>query len=178
MGTYTVKYEMADGSTVNIGDLVLDNSEDEPVVLTNYADPASSDWKTDYRLSTSSGGASSCAGHTLTNFIPAKMGDVVRVKGLNMKAYVTDKPCAVGIYNASKAYQSNFVLTGVNGTSSSDAAGNCVTVNGDIYTYTILMDDTGKQRATADTAYIRIDGVLLNGYTKEDVVITINQEIE
>jgi hypothetical protein len=52
-----------------------------------------------------------------------------------------------------------------------------VSVNGDISTYTIALDNSGTQAANASCAYIRLDGVLLDGYTKNDVIITINEEI-
>ena len=52
-----------------------------------------------------------------------------------------------------------------------------VTVDGDIYTYTILLDDSGTQLATSITSYIRITAPLTDGYTAEDVIITINEEI-
>lgn len=173
-GKYAVKFKMTDGSTVDIGTMPPEGSGKK-----NLADPASADWLVDHRLSTSGGGGSALAGHTLTNFIPAKMGDTLRVKGLNLKAAdVNGKPSAVGIYKADKSYQANFVLTGMGGTSSADSAGHQVTQNGDVFEYTILMDDTGAQRANAQTAYIRIDGVLMDGYAKEDVIITINEPIE
>lgn len=171
-GDYTIRYEMEDGSAVDIGALTLGATGP-----TNLADPTSADWLTDHRLSTSGGGGSALEGHILTNYIPAKMGDVLRVKGLDITAYVNSKHCAIGAYKADKTFQAVFVYTGAGGTSSTDGAKDKVTVSGDVQTYTILMDDSGTQRATAETAYIRIDGVPAAGYTANDVIITINEEI-
>ena len=170
-GTYNIKYEMDDGSTVDIGGLTLGKTGP-----TNLADPTSSDWLTDNRLSTSSGGGSSCTGHVLTNYIPAKMGDVVRVKGLDITVYVNGKYGQVACYKSDKTYQ-QYATTGIAGTASGDAAKNSVTVNGDVLIYTIAELDSGAQRATAETAFIRLDGALMDGYTKNDVIITINEEI-
>lgn len=170
-GIYNIKYEMEDGSTVDIGGLTLGKTGP-----TNLADPTSSDWLTDNRLSTSSGGGSSCTGHILTNYIPAKMGDVLRVKGLDITVYVNGKYGQVACYKSDKTYQ-QYATTGIAGTASGDAAKNSVTVNGDVLIYTIAELDSGAQRATAETAFIRLDGALMDGYTKNDVIITINEEI-
>jgi len=54
---------------------------------------------------------------------------------------------------------------------------NKVSVDGDVSTYTIMVDNDGEQLATDAVAYIRIDGQLLDGYTNDNVIITINEEI-
>ena len=57
--------------------------------------------------------------------------------------------------------------------------GTNVVVNGDISTVTILLENVDDiQRAPSNTEYLRIDGVLMEGYTASDVVITINEPIE
>jgi hypothetical protein len=60
---------------------------------------------------------------------------------------------------------------------SSQAYGQKVSVNGDISTYTIALANDEVQYADSNCAYIRLDGVLLDGYTSNDVIITINEEI-
>lgn len=249
-GTYSIKYEMENGNTVNIGNLVLDTktyyfvtktltyctinnsatkvaqgesysatitansgytlksvsvtmggsavtvtngviniaSVTGNIVITavaevvqtgptNLADPTSSDWATNYRLSTTSGGLTACDGHIVTNFIPATVNDVLRVKGLNITSIVNTKECCIVSYKANKTKQSN-VYTGQSSSSSPTAyAKKKVSVNGDISTYTIMENEANENRATTDTAYIRIDGALLDGYTANDVIITINEEI-
>lgn len=140
----------------------------------NLADPTSGDWKDDYRISTSAG-VKECSGHVTTNFFKVKAGDVLRVKGLSLTTYKNNHSC-VAIYKADKTFQ-NWAVTSSAQSASGDGAKNKVAVSGDISTYTILVLDDGTQRANADTVYCRIDGTLISGYTKNDVVITINEEI-
>lgn len=174
-GTYTLRYENTDGTYTEIGTLEVGK-----IQPTNLADPASADWQEGYRLSLSSGTTSELAGHTVTNYIPCKKGDVVRVKGFA----ISNSDTGGGTSDSPKFihYDSNKnKLIGAYGTSATNSAqcyGSKVTVNGDISEYTIAIKNNGEECATDATAYIRFDGWLLNGYTKNDVVITINQEIK
>lgn len=79
---YTVKYEMEDGSTVDIGDLVLVEKPDEPS-YTNFADPTSADFKVGYRLTTTIDQVTALTGGAATNYISVQTGDVVEVSGIN-----------------------------------------------------------------------------------------------
>jgi len=179
--TYTVKYEMEDGSTIDIGELTL--GTDKP--KGNLADPTSTDWLTNTRLSSSKGCGTPATGSILTNYIPAKAGDIIRVKGLNLYSNNGGNHSAIAIYSSTAtttdangkldAYQ-NFVYTDMSKSTSGDGAREDVSVNGDIYTYTIAMRD-GIQRANASTAYCRVSAPLASGYTANDVIITINEEI-
>lgn len=248
-GTYSVKYEMEDGSTVDIGNLVLDSntyysvtknltncsisnsatavshgasysatvtansgynlksvtatmggsavtvtngvisiaSVTGNIVITavaessgpnNLANPSDTYWKDGHRLSIGSGSTSACEGHVVTNFIPAKMGDVLRVKGMNLTATVNNQDSKIVMYSAKDNEGSK--LGGLYGTTTATDAngyGAKVTVNGDVSTITLLYSNAGVQSATSSMNYIRIDSVLLSGYTKNDVIITINEEI-
>lgn len=153
----------------------------EIIEPTNLADPASSDWQEGYRLSIGSGDTSALAGHTTTNYIPAKMGDILRVKGLKIVGYLagttSDSPNAAKIvtFDASKTKLGGLYGTGSTGKNN---YGNKVTQNGDISTYTIMMANDDSQQTTSNCAFIRIDGELTDGYTKNDVIITINEPIE
>ena len=81
-GTYSVKYEMEDGSTVDIGDLVL--NEDEPT-YTNFADQTSADWKEGYRLTNTVDEITALTGGVVTNYIRnVQRGDVIEVSGINI----------------------------------------------------------------------------------------------
>lgn len=255
-GTYSVKYEMADGSTVNIGNLVLDtnvyytitntltqcttnNSATQAVqggsysatitaksgyelssvkvtmggtdisstavsggkitianvtgniVITavatevattpkgNLADPTSADWQEGYRLSVSSGSTQPLDGHTTTNYISCKAGDTLRVKGLGIHSTATSGGSSadpkIVWYKTDKVK-----ITGAFGTSapnSSQCYGAQVSVDGDISTYTVAILNDGVQYANSACEWIRIDGFLMDGYTKNDVIITINEEI-
>jgi hypothetical protein len=177
-GTYTVKYEMEDESTVDIGNLVLGGDEQS---YTNLADPTSDDWQDGHRLSIGSGGTLEFAGHVATNYIPCKQGDVIRVKGLAIHDSSdtgggTSSSRKIVWYNSSKT--KILGLYGAMLSNSSQAYGQKVSVNGDISTYTIALANDEVQYADSNCAYIRLDGVLLDGYTSNDVIITINEEIE
>ncbi len=186
MGGVDITSTAVSGGTVSIasvtGDIVITAVATEEAVTptyTNLADPTSADWQTDYRLSLSSGGTSVLAGHIVTNFIPCKMGDTLRVKGLWIVDLSDNSTggadnCKVVTYNSDKGQ-----IVGMYGSMgvSDQTYGAKVTVDGDIQTYTILLDSTNVQRTNSTCAYLRIDGKLMNGYTKDDVIITINEEI-
>lgn len=57
------------------------NPGGEPLFV-NQANPQSSDWHADARLSSSSSEIKSCVGSVVSNAISAKSGDVIRIKGL------------------------------------------------------------------------------------------------
>lgn len=179
MGCTDITSSAVSGGKISIasvtGDIVITAvAEEVQTGPTNLADPTSADWQEGYRLSISSGDVSECEGHTVTNFIPAKMGDVLRVKGLSIVGKVNSQDAKIVGYNSSKTKISG--LYGSTATGSSNY-GNKVTTNGDISTITVLMSNTDTQIATSDYAYIRIDGMLMDNYTKNDVIITINEEI-
>lgn len=228
-GSYTVKYEMEDGSTVNIGNLVLDSNvyysvtnnltdcvssnsatqvaEGESysatitaksgyelksvtvnmggnavtaangvisianvtgnIVITaaaaeivakytNLADPTSSDWLENTRISSS--GFPAQSGITTSNWIPVTKGDVVRIRGIDVN---TNQYARVALFNSSKGLLSSAKVSGI---TSADATG-------------VTYDTTGAQFTIASTnaKYIRICGEL-NG-TSADVIITVNEEI-
>lgn len=164
------------------GDLVITVSAvPSAPAYTNLADPADPYWKDGYRLSISSGGTSVLAGHTTTNFIPAKPGDVLRVKGMKLTSAEssTGSNCKIVVYTA-KDDESSHVdgLYGTTSTQKRHAYGSRVTVSGDVSAYTLLYDNNGTQTSATAMQYFRIDGILLSGYTADDVVITVNEEID
>jgi hypothetical protein len=171
-----------DGYIISIqvatGDIVITAVAEETIVTptyTNLADPTSADWKEGYRISLSAGTASACDGHVVTNFIPATQGDVLRVKGLAIVGSVNSQYAKICRYDANKTNLSGGYGSEVN---ARDNYGLKVTVDGDISTYTVMELNDGSIPSTADkTAYIRIDGIPMDGYTSEDVIITINEEI-
>jgi hypothetical protein len=76
-GTYTLKYENADGTYTEIGTLTVTEIAVEP---TNLADPTSADWLVGARYSVSSQAitSTSTANTThVTNYIPVKKGDAI-----------------------------------------------------------------------------------------------------
>lgn len=174
------------GGTINIasvtGNIVITAVAEEIATsgYTNLANPNDPYWKEGYKLSVSSGGTSALAGHTSTNFIPVKAEDVLRVKG--MKITVSgggvSNSCKIVEYSEKDVESSK--LGGMFGGTSMSAKtdyGKKVSVNGDVSEYTLFYDNLGTQVMNTNTKYIRIDGELIDGYTKDDVIITINEEI-
>lgn len=146
---------------------------------TNLAKPNDPYWKEGYRLSISGGGTSELTGHTTTNFIPAKADDILRVKGMTLVGTSGGGTGYKIVAYSTKDSESSNVggLYGVN-TANKDSYGLKVSTSGDVSTYKILYNNTDVQSTCASQcAYIRIDGALMTGYTKNDVIITINEEI-
>lgn len=145
---------------------------------TNLANPSDAYWKDGYRLSISSGGTVALEGSITTNFIPAVAGDVLRVKGLDIKTKISSNNPKIVMYDTKDDESS--VLGGLYGvdTANNDSFGQTVTIDGDISTLTLITANTGNQPSRlGDMQYIRIDGSLLDGYTANDVIITINEPI-
>ena len=168
-GSYTVKYEMADGSTIDIGALEVGSSGP---AYTNLADPSSADWLAGHRLGTSS--ASASEGGLVTNYIPCKKGDVVRVKGLcigildikggNSRCW----QCASDKTIINRDYVgSNGAFVSVTGYPNSPEWTYIVGTTGDSSTYMENADNI---------AYIRFSGYL-GDMPASEVVITVNEEI-
>lgn len=158
--------------------------EQTPVATspTNYADPSDPLWQVDQRLATSYGYGKSCAGHILTNFVPARMGDVIYVTGLDITGTASSYGGSVSAFKGLPAdssntavqnvYQNAFAYTGIH-ESHDHAAKSCVTGEGDAYVYTILMGEDGQNRANTETTHIRIDGIPIAG---KDVVIQVKRD--
>lgn len=173
-GTYAVKYELEDGSTVEIGQLVL--TEAEPEAYTNRI-PLSVDvngnpfnggqgYKTGARLSMSSGGESTAEGYECTGFIPVTKTDTIRIKGIdvteenatNCVCYDSNKqPVAVNGAQHGTTLHALFVAYG--------------TQNGDVYTS--ALNKVSFLTFPAEVAFIRIGSKSITA----DSVLTVNQEI-
>ena len=162
------------------GDLVITvTAVSSGAGYTNLADPTSAYWKNNYRLSISSGGTQASAGRTVTNFIPARMGDTLRVKGMSIIQNLNGQNGKIVFYSAGDTESSKLGgLYGVGGAGNQSNFGGKVVTNGDVQSYVLAYDNDDTQYATSSMQYIRLDGVLLNGYAPEDVVITINEEID
>jgi hypothetical protein len=160
----------------------------EPAGPTNYANPSDTLWQVNNRLATGYGNGKTDGGtgHILTNFVPAKLNDEIYVTGLDLKAYADSKPAAVGIYtnntDPQTDYQKKYALTGVTGTANIDGAGDKVTAttaNGvTTYVYKILEKNNGDNIADSNTAYIRIDGIAIEGVADSAIVINVKRDGE
>lgn len=173
------------GGTISIasvtGDIVITAVATEKTVTptdNNLAAPDDTYWKEGYKLSISGGGTAELAGHTTTNFIPAKAGDVVRVKGMKLVGTTSGSNGYKIVLYKTKDVESSKLGGAYGVTDVGDANyGRMVTVDGDVSTFTVLIVNTGEQAAKDTCNYIRIDGALMDGYTKNDVIITVNKEI-
>lgn len=170
-----ITHHLADGSQM----IVTVNEEigESVKTPTNFADPTSSDWCEGYRWSFSAQNVRTNSYHTVTNFIPAKMGDIIEVEGLSMKDASSDGEYTKFIlFNASKVQESG--LYGAVSSVSSDGYGDKVIVNGNKQSMTVFYGNNNTQHAAANTSFVRIDGILMSGYTKNDVVINIKRNGE
>lgn len=179
VGTYTLMFKNSDGTYTGSGTLEVTEIVPEPA-YNNLADPTSADWQEGYRLSVSSGSTSPLAGHTVTNYIRCTNGDILRVKGMMLTGATatsdSSNSAKIVAYNSSKTKLDGLYGDGLGGVSSANRYDGNVSVNGEISTYTVLLNNDGTQKTTG-IEYIRIDGMLMDGYTKNDVIITINEEI-
>ena len=158
-GSYTVKYEMEDGSTVDIGALVVgavgpaytNLAEPRPENTTDYTI-----WCSNARMG-SNGTPAAKEGYTCTNFFALGNGDVIRIKGFKIER--------VGLYSSDKAP----LPSGVSGlaalqTNSYIKAG-----------YSQTDDFTTFTANNGNIAYARLSGWVNS--TAEEVIITKNEEI-
>ncbi len=161
-GSYSVKYEMEDGSTVDIGNLVLGPA------YTNLADPSSADWWTD-KFMGSDAGQRDAAGYVVTNFIgPVNVGDVIRIKGMDLSGTSNYYRCAP--YKADA--DGNKTLNGSYGVA------NLTAFSGTAVMSDVVLSGTESEftNSKSDVNYWRFGGTLVG--TADDVIITINEPIE
>ena len=172
-GIYTLKYEDGNGNLTEIGTLTHSSVEEPDYV--NLADTASEDWLTGYRIK-SDGITTVPSGLTYTtNYIPCETGDVLRVKGLNICWFKDSETSPLRVvrahfYDENKTFVANIdVIQGSGCLSVEEEAYVEHTVGS--YAYSNVAGDVSSIR------YVRFCGILFDGYTADDVIITVNQEI-
>lgn len=180
-GTYTVKYEDADGNLVDVGTIEqggVSYTNQLPLAIASDKTPynGGQGWKTGYRLN-SSGAETALDGMEVTGFIPAKYGDTVYLQNIGWNVNSTSVGQLGQVYIW--AYDSNFNYIGyclASGYTNMgadrytiDASGNLkqFTVNGTFF-YTI------KQGNINNAAYIRLNCQDINANS----IITVNEPIE
>lgn len=149
-------------------------------VATNLANPSDSNWATGYRIN-SSGGLTAADEWVTTNYISCKEGDVLRIKGIDLRngdssgAYFG----RINLVDDSGDEFTQF-YTGANYDESIKVyIRGQITDEDGVQTYTIALNGAGqnvKEYYNRDLAAVRLCGVLKG--KAEDVVITINQEID
>lgn len=151
---------------------------------TNWADPTSSDWKPDSRFSSSSGSISANVGSIVTNSIPAKKGDVIRVKGLKNGAGATANSY-VGLMGYSDAAGSTKLFSTpmcFDKTTAALTGGvkDLTTIENGAFVYPAFeyFSSAGariQHGNAASVVCIRVGGVPET--TVDDIIVTINEEI-
>lgn len=173
-GSYSVKYEMEDGSTVDIGNLELDTEESDSSDAPAYTNllPLSVDtdgsdyagthenggdgYEYGYRISHSSGSQTAQDNVYCSGFIPATLNDVMRIKGI--AAASTDTHNVIAFYNESKErVNALYMLEGSGG----------VAIDGDFYTI------QPNQSFSTSFAFFRFSC----GSITDETIVTVNEEI-
>ena len=126
-------------------------------------------YKTGGRLS-SSGGVSSASGMDVTGFIPCKLGDVVRLLGINFNSKSSNYGNhRIAFYNSSKSYIANSIHQGA---AAGTYMGGQYNSSGDLVQFTVKNGIANCDLTTA--AYFRICGDTFDS----GAIITVNQEIK
>lgn len=170
-GTYTVKYEDAEGNLIDIGALTYGEEE-----IVNQI-PISTDtdgtifngkgWNANMRVS-SSGTIKTQSGYELTGFIPFVKGDILRgsagIIGLIVSGAASNTGYNVlSLYNSSKTFIANIDLS-----ASSTAEG--MTINADD---SFAFDSSLNSTVTESVAFVRVTTVNIS----DESIITVNQAI-
>lgn len=173
VSTSAITADYFDGCILTVNQEIT-NSDDGS--YTNLADPSSADWLTDKRFATSS--ISDFAGVYITNYIPCKPGDTIRVKGMDLNSLISSsKPRTRMFSNGTQVgiadYYPNYIMEAGYGSFNSETG---------ISTFRLVnMTQSGVVDGNEITEYtfdsIRINFKLLSGYTVNDVIVTVNEEI-
>lgn len=172
-GTYSVKYELEDGSTVDIGDLVLDTEVEPEPTYTNLlplaVDASGNDYKgangedgynPGYKISVSSAAESAASGASVTGFMPVNGGQKIRIKNITVSSAASVNN--IVFYNADKTKNNGYAGT-------AGAFHASVKVDGDVYLVNLDSWYTAENRP----AFFRFS---CGGITA-DTVVTVDEEI-
>lgn len=182
-GTYTIKYEDADGNVITIGTLNAEgaptwinviplsiNADGTPFVGTNGEDG----WKTGYRLN-SSGTETAVSGVSVTGFIPAKVTDKFYIYDMTMSGD-DSRYNKVVLYDESFGFLYGLDVKNALGQKSNSqitSEGMSFDENDTLFTFTPLSFRFWASQATVDkTAYIRIASTNMTNAS----VVTCNEE--
>ena len=138
--------------------------------FTDLTTPDDWEWAENSRTN-SSGTFSTDTGSWGGSYISCGVGDVIYIQGLKLKTSYSDT-LSVQYFKSDKSY----IQAG--STAYLRTAG-IITEEGDI---TIIQagktsDDGATEKEVANCAYMRFSGMPLDGYTIDDVIITVNEEI-
>lgn len=166
-GSYTLKYEGADGEQTEIGTVKIGNAYTNWIPLSTEVDGVTpynggKGYKENTRFSASGGGDVSAGGVITSGYIPVKSGDIVRLKNIRMNKIDAGQ----GIANVCNLC----VFTALGAGYSVDPA--------DLDTKWGAVWDSDSnliqiEIKVATTTYIRLN----TAYIGEDSILTINEEI-
>lgn len=175
-GTYNIKYELEDGTTIDIGELTLTEKEPDTPTYTNLAQPNTDNttdftiWCNNARIG-SDGVVEARDGYVSTNFVEVSPGDVVRLKNFKVERlcfYDIDKnPTNEGIQRPGRHIANSYIQ---------DASADIdlvADINGEPTEMTFTINPTAQP--VSSVAYLRLSGHLTG--TADDVIITVNEEI-
>lgn len=175
-GTYTLKYEDAEGNVTEIGTLTKGNSYTNMIPLSVSSDGSlyngGQGWQTGYRLN-SSGAEVALDGMEVTGFIPVTHGDYVYMKNVGWKphqgnatqtylwCYDSNFNCiAYGLANGITLNETQHAV---------DSDGNLIKFKANGNTFY-----TTKQGSIENMAYFRLNCESITA----DSIITVNEPIE
>lgn len=188
-GTYTIKYEDAEGNQTTIGTLTAEGEPTYtnvlPLAIASDGTPynGGQGWKTDTRLNSSGAeSTSSATGVETTGFIPVKNGDVVYLSGVGLNLNESAGNSYIWLYDSSfTKLTGRYTRLGDESESSlaSMQASGLIDrdTNGNI-TMMVIGDNNFFQTGNTfgditSVAYLRFSAAEIN----TDSIITINQEI-
>ena len=163
-GKYVLMYENEDGSATTIGNLTIGGAS-----YINLADPTSSEWLINKRLN-SSAEPTDANGCNTTNFFSCVKGDVIRIRGLDIRYTNSEhtQHARAWFYNAAGG-----AIVGTYPISDPQ-----IVFDG-VDTFTITIEGLTNIGGGSEENIVkgRLQGMLFDGYTADDVIITVNQEI-
>ena len=151
------------------GDIVITANAIKSAV--NYTDLTKQDgwtWAENARLN-SSGTTTTLSGTYSTDYIPIKQGDIIYIKGLDIRS-TSNGNATISSFTTNKTLVAN-------GTCITNAVINAgyISLNGDVF---VVQAGYYNMGFNDDAVYQRLCGILMDGYTLDDVIITVNEEIE
>ena len=167
--TYTLRYEMEDGTFITVGELNLSNTPSyvNQIPLSIDSDGSAYNggigYKTGYRLSASTGNESAKAGHEVSGFMSCVEGSQLRIKGVTFDSSTDESNQNYIIFYDSNKTKIAFTTLGFM-FSTSESNGVCAT-------YSHIKDQLNN---LGGVAYFRI----CSSNIDENSIITVDQTIE
>ena len=182
-GTYTMRYENADGSTTEIGSFTVNDGGDEPVgpTYTNLADPTSTDWLTNKRINSSKNIVDVTESQrgdktvVVTNMIPIAGVTNFHVKGLDILSDLVNGSSTQN-YGRYYTYNSSGTLVSYQlAPSQAEVKQYFTTAEYDSTVTIVDVPGLVQYIGYSNQSHVRFGGILTGAAT--DVIITADQNI-